>query len=58
MPDSELFSGAESLSESHRVNVILQLIERGSDRRFKFNKRRQLFIRPHNEPLSIAMRVW
>jgi hypothetical protein len=31
---------------------------RGSDRRFKFNKRRQLFIRTHNETLSVAaMRV-
>jgi hypothetical protein len=46
MPDSELFDGAESLSESDRVNLILQLIARGSDRRFKFHKRRQLFIRP------------
>jgi hypothetical protein len=30
----------------------------GADRSFKFNKRRQLFIRPHNEALTVAaMRV-
>jgi hypothetical protein len=39
MPDSDLFSGEESLSESHRVNLILQLIEIGVNRRFKFQKR-------------------
>jgi hypothetical protein len=32
MPDSDLFSGAEFLSESHRVNLILQLIEIGVNR--------------------------
>jgi hypothetical protein len=57
VPDSDLFSGAESLSESHRVNLILQLIERGPDPRFQFQKRSQLFIRVHNETLSIAMSV-
>jgi hypothetical protein len=39
VPNSELFDGAESLSESHRVNLILQLIEIGVNRRFKFQKR-------------------
>jgi hypothetical protein len=28
-----------------------------ADRRFEFEKRRQLFIRAHNEALSVAMRV-
>jgi hypothetical protein len=33
-------------------------IRRKSNRRFKFEKRRQLFIRAHNETLSVvAMRV-
>jgi hypothetical protein len=58
MPDSELFNGVESVSESHRVNLVLQLIERGSNRRFQFQKRGQCFIRAHNEtPSVVAMCV-
>jgi hypothetical protein len=58
MPDSELFNGGESPSELHRVNLILQLTARGSNRCFKLNKSSQLFIRTHNETLSVvAMRV-
>jgi hypothetical protein len=30
----------------------------GANRRFKFQKRSQLFIRVHNERLSVAVRVW
>jgi hypothetical protein len=33
----------------------LQLVRNGSNRRFQFNKRSQLFIGTHNEALSGAM---
>jgi hypothetical protein len=32
----------------------LQLVRNGSNHRFEFHKRGELFIRSHNEPLSIA----
>jgi hypothetical protein len=53
MPDSDLLSGAESLSESHRVNPILQSIERASDRRFNSDKRSEHFIGVHNKASSV-----
>jgi hypothetical protein len=57
MPDSEPFSGAESLRESHRVNLILRLIEIGVNRRFQFKKLSQSVIGTHNETLSVAVGI-
>jgi hypothetical protein len=35
----------------------LPLLDFDGCRRLEFHKRRQLFVRTHNEPLSVAMRV-
>jgi hypothetical protein len=38
--------------------VLAQLLSSGANRRLEFDKRRQLFIGAHDEPLSVAaMRV-
>jgi hypothetical protein len=39
---------------SGSVRRVLRCLRIAADRRFKFHERRQLFIRTHNEPLSIA----
>jgi hypothetical protein len=44
----------ESIS---KIPIVLILWTDAASRRFKFHKRRQFFIRTHNEPLSVAMRV-
>jgi hypothetical protein len=46
-----------TISDSGRIATFCRFV-RGSNRRFQFQKRRQPFIRTHNETLSVvAMRV-
>jgi len=48
------------ISQEFRKNLhsLSRLFAARTDRQFQFDKRRQLFIRPHNEPFSVsAMRV-
>jgi len=53
-PESDLFE-RRVLKKSRRS---VKITRRKPDRRFEFQKRRQLFIPPHNETLSVAaMRV-
>jgi hypothetical protein len=48
---AERQAGAQS-----RLSLRLKLRCSGANRRFQFHKRRQLFIRAHNEPLPVAAR--
>jgi hypothetical protein len=42
-----------TISDDGRIATLCRFVH-GSNRRFKFHKRRQLFIRTHNKTLSVA----